>query len=226
MNRMHCSRAFLLAVLGALAMLALPGLAAAKHRDRNHDGIPDRWEKRHHLSLNVKQTRRDQDGDHLGNRQEFLAGTNPRDRDSDDDGIGDGQENAGRIQSFDAGTGQLVIALFGGETASGLVTEETEIECEGDQGATASHSSDGSTEDRSDSSGEDQSGEETSDDHGEDNSGPGSTSAGPTPGDDEGDQAGEGNCTTADLIEGTIVKEAELGLENGAATFGEIELAG
>src|SRR3954447_1337419 len=79
--------------LGALALLALPGLAAAK--DRNHDRIPDRWEKRHHLSLKVNQARHDQDRDQLRNLAEFRAGDNPRDRDTDDDGVMDGEENAG-----------------------------------------------------------------------------------------------------------------------------------
>ena len=65
------------AALGALALLALPGAAAAK--DGNHDRIPDRWEKRHHLSTAVNQAPRDQDSDHLRNRAEFLAGDNPRD---------------------------------------------------------------------------------------------------------------------------------------------------
>src|SRR3954452_1118048 len=126
--------------LGALALLAMPGLAAAK--DRNHDHIPDKWEKRHHLSLKVNQARLDQDRDHLRNRAEFLAGDNPRDDDSNDDGVMDGQENAGTIASFDTETGKLVISLFGGETVSGLVTEGTEIKCEDHSGASAS--SDGS----------------------------------------------------------------------------------
>src|SRR3954470_6243489 len=86
------------AALGALALLALPGAAAAK--DRNHDHIPDRWEKRHHLSTAVNQARRDQDSEPLRNRAEFLAGDNPRNADSDGDGIPDGEENAGKIASF------------------------------------------------------------------------------------------------------------------------------
>src|SRR3954447_581290 len=93
-----------LVAAAALAMLALPGIAAA--RDGNHDRIPDRWEKRHHLSLQVNQAGRDQDRDHMGNRDEFLAGDNPRDRDSDDDGVTDGEENAGTIASFDTATGR------------------------------------------------------------------------------------------------------------------------
>ena len=209
MNRLHSPKIFLVAALGALAMLALPGLAAAK--DRNNDRIPDRWEKRHRLSLTVQQTHRDQDRDHLRNRAEFLAGDNPRDADSDNDGVTDGEENAGTIQSFDPATGRLVINLFGGETIAGLVTDQTEIECEESApSAMASHDAgeaDGEEGDEGDQSEED------------DHSGPDSPNSGP---DHDGDN---GNCTTADLIEGTVVEEAELELANGAATFEEIELA-
>jgi len=128
-------------VAALIAILALPGAATAKARDRNHDRIPDRWEKRHHLSLRVNQARRDQDHDHLRNRAEFLAGTDPRDADSDDDGIRDGEEHAGKISSFDSETGVLTIGLFGGGSVSGLVTETTEIECD-DESAEASASED------------------------------------------------------------------------------------
>ena len=52
----------------------------ASAADRNGDRIPDRWERRHRLSLKVKQTQRDQDHDGLNNLGEFRAKTNPRDR--------------------------------------------------------------------------------------------------------------------------------------------------
>src|SRR4029077_3743945 len=53
-------RNFPLAVMLAVAAsLTLAGGAFAK--DRNHDRLPDKWEKRHHLSLHHKQGRRDQD---------------------------------------------------------------------------------------------------------------------------------------------------------------------
>jgi hypothetical protein len=226
-------------VLGALALLAMPGLAAAK--DRNHDRIPDRWEKRHKLSLTVNQARHDQDGDHLRNRGEFLAGDNPRDRDSDDDGVMDGEEQAGTIASFDAETGRLVIDLFGTDTVSGFVTDRTEIKCEDEHSTTASSSSEGSgsgEEEPGDDHGDD--GEEVGDDNGghgeepgddnggddqgEDNSGPGSESSGP--GHDGEDDHGDRICTTAELVPGAAVEEAELRVENGKATFEEVELSG
>src|SRR5436309_11985038 len=93
-----------------LMLVALPGSAAA--RDRNHDRIPDRWERHHHLSLHKNQARRDQDRDALRNRKEWKAGLDPRDADSDSDGVEDGDEGAGTITSFDQGV--LTINLFHG----------------------------------------------------------------------------------------------------------------
>jgi hypothetical protein len=199
MKRSH--RLLLLVALGLLA-LALPGAAGAKARDRNHDRIPDRWEKRHHLSTRVNQARRDQDRDHLRNRAEFLAGTNPRDRDSDDDGIPDGEEHAGTIQSFDPSTGMLVVSLFGGGSVEGLVSEETEIECDDEGGGEASASSSSNSGEGNDDDGEDESGDDGSED--EDGS----------------------ECTIADLVPGATVDEAELELENGIAVFEKVELSG
>lgn len=227
--------------LGALALLAMPSLAAAK--DRNHDRIPDRWEKRHKLSLKVNQARLNQDGDRLRNRAEFLASDNPRDADSNDDGVMDGEDNAGTIAAFDTASGKLTINLFGGETITGLVTEGTEIKCEDSSGASASSDGSGSGEvepgdDNGDQEeagddnggqgeeepGDDNGGEEAGEDDGGDNSGPGSDNSGQGSGDDE--QGDGSNCTTADLLPGAVVQEADLKVANGQATFEEVELSG
>jgi hypothetical protein len=220
----------LVAALCALALLALPSLAAAK--DRNHDRIPDRWEKRHGLSLKVNQAKRDQDRDHLANRGEFKAGMDPRDRDSDNDGVEDGDENAGTIASFDADSGKLVIDLFGGDSISGFITDDTRIECENEQGddngATASH--DGNSGPGSDSSGpgrdgsDDPAGHDAGDDQGE----PGDDPAGHDAGEDQGRHDGDDHvdCTSAALVQGGVVDEAELELRDGRAVYEEIELDG
>jgi hypothetical protein len=228
-----------------LGLLIAGSTGAAAAKDRNHDSIPDRWEKRFHLSLKVDQADRDQDRDRVDNRNEFQEGTNPRDRDSDDDGIRDGKEdrdrdglnnlnedrtanlpgdrdtdndgdrdddeNAGVVASFDGTT--LIINLAGGGQVSGQVTASTEIECE--------------DEDEIEDEMEDMNEARSSDEGGGDNSGPGSENSGPGsensgPGDDEGDDDEDADdvCTTAELVPGAIVHEAEL--EGGI--FREVEL--
>jgi hypothetical protein len=204
-NRYRHLMVLVASCLGLAALLALPSGAAA--RDRNHDRIPDRWEQAHHLSLKVNQARRDQDNDGLGNRGEFQASDKPHDPDTDNDGTEDGDENAGTIESFNADTGRLVINLFGGDTLSGQVTDQTEIECDNENEANGDNHNgddDGQVNDR----------------EGE-NSGPGNS------GDDENSGPGddnEGNCTTADLTPTTVVEEAELHTEGGAAVFEKVEL--
>lgn len=84
-----------LAILGAATLASFSAMAGmAQAADRNHDRIPDRWEKRYHLKMNLKQTFRNQDGDELFNLMEYLADTNPRVADTDGDGYTDGLENA------------------------------------------------------------------------------------------------------------------------------------
>ena len=109
--------------------LSLGAVATASAKDRNHDRIPDRWERSYDLSLKVNQAKRDQDGDKLVNRDEYRAGTNPRKADSDNDGTDDADEGAGTISAWDPETGELTINLFGGDTVTGAVTDETKIQC-------------------------------------------------------------------------------------------------
>ncbi|HEX8103150.1 MAG TPA: hypothetical protein VF533_11080 [Solirubrobacteraceae bacterium] len=241
----------LLALAATLFVALLTAAAPASARDRNHDRIPDRWEKRHHLSLKVNQARRDQDHDGLRNRGEFRAGLNPRKPDSDRDGIEDGDENAGTITSF--ADGVLTIALAGGGELSGGVDDRTEIECP-PAAPTARASHDGDDED-DDSSGpgsgdrddDDHSGPgrggDDDDDHGDDDDGTPDQGGGndddddqPTGGDDDGtpDQGGgnddegddddDASCGTDALVAGTRVREAELKLTSAGRFFREVEL--
>jgi len=76
-----------------LAVAWLAGApTSALARDRNHDGLPDRWEKRYGLSTTRPVARRDPDHDGLSNRREYHLRTNPRRRDTDRDGLRDGAE--------------------------------------------------------------------------------------------------------------------------------------
>jgi hypothetical protein len=195
------------AIVGLL-IIALPGAAAA--RDRNHDRIPDRWERHHHLSLHKNQAKRDQDRDALRNRQEWKAGDDPRDPGSDNDGVEDGDEGAGTIASF--ADHVLTIDLFGGGSVSGLVTEGTEVKC--DHG-----------DDQGDEDGDHEGGH-----HGDTGDGEHAVtkaSSEDEPGDHEGEAEDDDNhaCSADHLVAGAVVQEADLKLGHGEAVFEEIELA-
>ncbi|MGZ8666509.1 MAG: hypothetical protein ACXWZM_05310 [Solirubrobacterales bacterium] len=217
--------------LGLVALIALPGAAAAK--DRNHDRIPDRWEKRHKLSLKVKQAGRDQDRDHLRNLGEFRQGTSPRDADSDDDGLRDGKEhgvgndptdedsdgdgvedgdeNAGTIASFDGTT--LTIDLAAGGSISGLVTERTKIKCrvkDDDPDPQPTRKRSGSGHEGGDDDGEDDDGDDDGDDHGR--------------GHGDGGDCDDDECGVEDLVEGTAVHEAVIQISGDGAVFKGIKL--
>jgi hypothetical protein len=74
-----------------LAYLAATPSAAAPH-DRDHDRLPDRWERKHHLSPTTSSAKRDPDRDHLSNRRELRLRTHPRRADTDRDRLRDGAE--------------------------------------------------------------------------------------------------------------------------------------
>jgi hypothetical protein len=193
--------------LAFAASLMLAGGAFAK--DRNHDRIPDKWEKRHDLSLKHKQGRRDQDHDGLKNRGEWRAKLDPRDSDTDDDGVDDGDENTGAVESFEDGV--LTISLFNGDTVKGAVTDDTEIECDDDAGDDRDHHHGGHHGDHGDDDGDD--------DHGDDD-GPDAMAANHGDDDDEGNE----DCGTEALVAGAKVLEAELEIRGGEAVWDEVEL--
>jgi Bacterial TSP3 repeat len=82
-----------LACLAQLAVvcLAQPASSAAA-RDRDRDGLADRWERRHGLSLTRKSAGGDPDRDRLRNRREYRLRLNPRRADTDRDGLRDRAE--------------------------------------------------------------------------------------------------------------------------------------
>lgn len=82
---------------------SLPAFAA--FADSDNDGMPNTWEDTHLLNRNsAADASQDADGDGLKNRDEYLAGTNPRLPDTDGDGIDD------RIER-DEGSNPLVATL-------------------------------------------------------------------------------------------------------------------
>jgi opacity protein-like surface antigen len=214
----------LIAAILALVALAVPAGATAKSADRDHDRMPDKWEKKFGLNTHKNDARKDKDSDGLRNAAEYTAGTNPSDADSDDDGVGDDDEHAGTIASFDRTTGALTINLFGGGTLTGKVDATTEIKCddEGEHG-TPGHQRRGAD----DQGGDDSRG----------NPAPAGTtqpqpgSSGPGNANDDGDDDEQGApqqppCDTTALTAGRTVKEAKLNEANDgpADVFHEIEL--
>jgi opacity protein-like surface antigen len=195
----------------ALAALAVP--AAANAADRDHDHMRDSWEKHFKLNTHRNDARKDKDRDGLKNLTEFRAGTNPRKRDTDGDGVRDNREGAGTIKSFDAATGVLVIDLFDSDQdLTGKVDATTKIECE-DEHHAATHERHGA---------DDNTGPGNA---GDDNSGPGNAHEDGDREHGDDDDADEA-CGPEALVVGRTVKEADLneGDDGPADVFDEIEL--
>ncbi len=224
-------KAFSVAAAGALALtvVAFGGTAAAK--DRNHDHISDKWEKKFHLSLKVDQSNKDQDRDRVDNLNEFQEGTNPRDRDTDNDGRPDGREDADHDGLNNMGEDETA------NLPDDRDTDNNGIE-DGDENPGAIASFDGTTLTIDIAGGGQVSGTvdastrircETEDEHevGDDNDhstamashdgGSGQSESGD---DNSGPGDGGSVCTTADLTPGTAVHEAEL----EGTTFEKVDL--
>jgi hypothetical protein len=94
---LHPRRTGSLAALASLSAVALSSVALslpsyAAGGDRDHDGMPNRWESRHGLHPDRADGDRDRDRDGLTNLQEYRRHADPRDEDTDGDGHDDGDE--------------------------------------------------------------------------------------------------------------------------------------
>ena len=102
----------------------------------------------------------------MTNIGEFHNGTNPRDADTDNDGVKDGQDDANhdgiederravrrRSTSFDATTGKLTVTLVNGDELTGTVNDDTEIECDDDDPPDDRHDAPRRRDDRAATSG-------------------------------------------------------------------------
>jgi hypothetical protein len=154
MARLHRVLATLALLVAATALCAAPALA----RKRDHDKLPDRWERKFHLSTKKNDANRDRDRDGLSNYREYRSHTNPRkkdtdrdglkdgaerrfgfkprDRDSDDDGTRDGKENAGKITAL-TGTSITIRLAAGGKLNAGLA-----VDCSGGDSSGAADTGD------------------------------------------------------------------------------------
>jgi len=129
------------------------------------------------------------------------------------------EETAGTVKSFTEGV--LVITLKDGSTVSGKVTEETELHCR-TPGTPGSDDGGGEEGDHGGEGGSPSSGSGPSAGRdarmmgsGEDREGDGS----------EGDEEGEATtCTTAALVPGAVVREAELSVGSSGAVWDHVDL--
>jgi hypothetical protein len=212
---MNKLRIIVVGVTAVAAMLLTAGSASAK--DRNHDQIPDKWEKKFHLSLKVDQSNKDQDRDKVDNLNEFQEGTNPKDADTDNDGVKDGQEKAGQVLSFTAGV--LTVHLFNGDDVKGAVDADTEIEC--DDAAMTPTTTAPAARAADDGGGDNGEGDHQGGDH----QGPGDDGQGDDDqGDDNGNDQGQAGCDATKLTPGAVVQEAELKATAAGLVFEKIEL--
>jgi hypothetical protein len=128
-------------------------------------------------------------------------------------------ETAGTVKSFEKGV--LTITLKDGTTVSGMVTEDTRLEC---QSATTTPTTGGDDQGAGDDQNPSESGEHGAAtahaaDHGS-QQGAGSS-------DDQGDGSGDGgqqSCTTAALVPNAVVGEAELKLSSAGAVWEKVQL--
>ena len=174
MARLHRVLATLTLLVAATALCAAPALA----RKHDHDKLPDRWERKFHLSTKKNDANRDRDRDGLSNYREYRSHTNPRkkdtdrdglkdgaerrfgfkprDRDSDDDGTRDGKENAGKITALTGSSITLRLAA-GGKLNAGLA-----IDCSGGDSSGGADTGDDPAENPADDPETDDAGDEPS----------------------------------------------------------------
>lgn len=195
-------RKLAIASLAALFAVSVPALAQARTHHATH--------KRHGHHARIVHLRPASKSSTKGSASEGTG--NPQ------------GETAGTVASFEGGV--LTVMLNGGSKVSGMVTEQTEIHCEGgpSMAHTADHGSDGggnsSNGGSNNSSGEDGNhGESGHDQQSGDDNGQGD--------DDQGDQEeNRPHCGIGSLVPGALVREAELRLSSSGAVFKEVELVG
>ena len=225
------------------ALLAVPGAAMAKSHDRDHDKLPDKWEKKFHLSTHHKSAKGDPDKDGLNNRGEFKSKTNPRKADTDRDGINDANDDqdddgVDNVEEQHEGTNPCDHdsdndGVDDGNETAGTVVSFVEDSAKPGTGvltikladdSTISGKVDATTEIECRTARANDDGT-THERHGADD-GPNHDAGDDNDGDHSGPGRGgdERNCTTADLTAGTAVHEAELHGSGDSAVFEEVKL--
>jgi hypothetical protein len=200
-------RLLIAATSSSMLLLATPGLASAAHKSRCHHHA-------HHACANSKHAR----------HARLLTFGGPSTVTSPSAGVApttapstpaETPETAGTVTSFTAGV--LTITLKDGSSVSGKVTEASELRCTSATPAPAGGDDPG--DEPGSGSGGDGGvhGEPGSGSHGDDMSGGASD-------DEEGAEAPPSACTTASLVPGAVVAEAELRIGAAGAVWERVSL--
>jgi hypothetical protein len=193
-------RILLTAVTSSLLALALPGVASAGHGKRHHHASSH---KRHASRARIVR---------FGSLSLSSASGPTQTTPTTPTGT-----PAGKVVSFE--NGLLTIMLADQSTVSGKVTEGTELQCHSASAATTGQDDQGG--------GDDGAGDESGEHDGA------STQAHASDVQDGQDQQGDDdanadsaqqNCTTAALVGGAVVGEAELKLSSAGAVWEKVEL--
>jgi type IV secretory pathway VirB10-like protein len=138
-------------------------------------------------------------------------------------------DNAGTVQSFSNGV--LTIVLADGSTVSGAITNDTELECMApEQSQTTHDDGDGSSGDQSGSDNnqvqgsDDRSAAEDQGDAAEQNENQ-DEEQNENEAAEENENEAQNNCSSADLTQGTVVREAELRISSAGSVWKKVELA-
>jgi len=229
-------RTFSVAAAGALALMVVAFGGTAVAKDRNHDRIPDKWEKKFHLSLKADQSNKDQDRDKVDNMNEFREKTNPRVKDTNHNGRPDGKEDSDHDGLNNMGEDRTANlpddrdtdndGVEDGQENAGMIAsfDGTTLTIDLAGGGHVSGTVDSTTMIKCETEDEHEAGDDSA--HGKASSSSSRDRSGePEPGDDKGGAnqgAGDANgvCTTADLTPGSAVHEAEV----AGTTFEKVEL--
>jgi hypothetical protein len=191
-------RMLLTAVMSSMLVVAAPAVASA-HNGKRH----------HHASAHKRHAKR-------ARIVKFGTPLAPTAASSPTQTTPTSGETAGTVTSFDKGV--LTITLTNGTPVSGQVTEGTELECRTATPPPSTGDDDqGGGDDNGSVSGEhggaSSHGQEARA-HASDNSS----------GDGQDDENGQQSCTTAALVPGAVVAEAELKLSSAGAVWEKVEL--
>ena len=202
-------RIFLTAVASSAMALAVPGVAAAHHgNSQGSSRSASSHHKRHHRHARIMRFGSVASAPTSGSTSTPTSPTTTTPT----------GESAGMITSFTNEV--LTITLKDGTTVSGKVNEKTEIEC-APTAPTASASSHDGGGDGGSQGGQGQLGSQ------QEGGQPGQDGGNDGQGQDQGDDNGEASqqrCTTAALVPGAVVGEAELSVGGAGAAWDKVQL--